>query len=108
MLEPSLEEPLPIREDLAERYRAAVSELRSALTDEKHRARAADILHGLDKIVLSPKRDGNGLTVDLYGDLARILILASKRPKPLNNNDLSLKQDLMVAGAGFEPATFGL
>ncbi len=62
------------------------------------------------------------LSIDLYGDLAGILTIASKenamknmtqKEKRLgqiavNDNYLSKPSVALVAGAGFEPTTFGL
>ena len=80
----------------------------------------------VDKIVLKPDPEGSGLLIDLHGDLAGILSIAVDSDKPLNLNGLleqqdkvvagmrsqhdlnSIRQDKMVAGAGFEPATFRL
>ena len=42
------------------------------------------------------------------GDLAGILNLAGKKDKPLEQSDPSVQQVKVVAGAGFEPATFRL
>jgi hypothetical protein len=45
------------------------------------------------------------LDIDLYGDLAGIFTLAAK-DRPLETSDPSVQQDKVVAGGGFEPATF--
>ena len=59
----------------------------------------------IERIVLIPKGEGK-LDIDLYGDLAGILSLAANANRPLDES--GLLQDKMVAGAGFEPATFRL
>ena len=74
------------------------------------------------KIVLTPKEEGKGLSIDLYGHLVGILKIASK-DKAMNNRMLETRKlekiaindnclfELsiqMVAGTGFEPMTFGL
>ncbi len=51
-----------------------------------------------EKIVLYPKKEGY-LEAEIAGDYAGLLNLAS------NGNPLKIN---MVAGAGFEPTTFGL
>ena len=63
-------------------------------------------VHSLvDKIVLTP-RDGK-LQVDLAGDLAAILAMATNK-KPAENEPDGMVQVKMVAGVGFEPTTFRL
>ena len=51
-------------------------------------------------------RDG-GLRIELRGNLAAMLSAAQKATRSPETGDLEL-QRAMVAGAGFEPATFGL
>ncbi len=74
------------------------------------------------KIVLTPKENSKELSIDLYGDLAGILKIASEdkfmknkaqKPRRLvkkyaNDNFLYEPSIKMVAGEGFEPTTFGL
>ncbi len=98
---------------MAARYQSAVGNLRNALEGEDQRAEAAEHLRGLiRKIVLTPEPEREDLRIDLHGDLAGILSIASqKRVRPGKTLNLSAsgpnKMEL-VAGAGFEPATFGL
>ena len=58
-----------------------------------------------DEIVLTPS-DG-GLQVDLRGDLAAILAIATNK-KPVGEVSDGLEQIKLVAGVGFEPTTFRL
>ena len=51
--------------------------------------------------------DGERLKITLKGDLAGMLSAARDSKRSPDTGDLSL-QVVMVAGAGFEPATFGL
>ncbi|MBX2834843.1 MAG: recombinase family protein [Micavibrio sp.] len=107
---------------MAQHYRKEVEALRDALNDENLRNEAAELLRSLvDKIVLTPKKGQKELAINLYGDLAGILSIAventsGKKQDSLvdqvkalasNDNDPDL-QIKMVAGAGFEPTTFGL
>ncbi len=74
----------------------------------------------IEKIFLTPKANQEDLSIDLYGDLAGILKIATKDKtmkdghhidrllKPLVANDNNEKSVKLVAGAGFEPTTFGL
>jgi hypothetical protein len=57
------------------------------------------------KLVVSPTE--GGFALDLYGDLAGILALASNAKQPSGRGAGGL-QVSMVAGAGFEPAAFRL
>jgi len=98
-----------------------------ALNEPEHRHEAADLIRGLiDKIVLTPKEDDSGLYIDLKGDLAGILNMATGNKSPaekrqiieqmesiseelkitedssrntLNNNGKVHVQDKLVAGA---------
>jgi hypothetical protein len=88
---------------MAEHYRAQVAALADALTSEENRAEAADLLRGLvDRIVLTPNKESKRLEIDLYGDLAGILTLATKQNRPLEESDRSVQQVKLVAGAGYQ------
>jgi hypothetical protein len=92
---------------MAQRYRKQVSALVEALNDDAHRQEATEIIRGLiERITLSPADDG-GLTIDLEGDLAGILRLASDSKKPAADAG-GLSEMKVVAGVGFEPTTFRL
>ncbi|MEW8417747.1 MAG: recombinase family protein [Candidatus Thiodiazotropha endolucinida] len=109
ILENAEEAPVLIHPQMAERYKQEVGILRESLNDPDKRTEAAEILRNLiEKIVLSPKTGESGLSIDLHGDLAGILSVATNKDKPQIESNLSLQQDKVVAGAGFEPTTFGL
>ncbi|WP_374188943.1 recombinase family protein [Thalassotalea euphylliae] len=114
---------------MAKRYQQEIKSLRVSLNKEESRTEAAELLRGLiDRIVLTPKACGKEYTVDLHGDLAGILSIATGREKKITEYDPLLEQissvseqlecvdflnestfkGKMVAGAGFEPTTFGL
>jgi site-specific DNA recombinase len=116
-----------IHPSMANRYRDEVSRLIESLNAKEHRSQAAQLLRSLiDKIVLTPKPDQDELSVDLVGDLAGILQVALDKKTPPEDREFIRKtvdtmqkaqaepelehivQDKMGAGAGFEPATFGL
>ena len=102
------EEAVLLHPNMASEYHKQVANLAQALSREENRGEAADILRSLvDRIELRPNQQGK-LEIDLYGDLAGILNLAWKKDKPLDQSDPSVQQVKMVAGAGFEPATFRL
>ena len=70
------------------------------------RTEATEALRGLiDAIVLTP--EAGSLRIELKGNLAAMLGATDKARGRRKPDDLSL-QVSMVAGAGFEPATFGL
>ena len=123
-------EPLPLlHPTMADRYRKEVTNLVESLNHKDYRTESATLIRKLvDKIVLKPDPDGTGLLIDLHGDLAGILKVAATKEKSPQLGDLSSwqakmvagvrdqlallsekeGQDKLVAGAGFEPATFRL
>ncbi len=104
--------PVLIHPNMANYYRDKIAALRAALGDELARVQAADLIRKLvDKIVLVPGTDDEGhtsLSIDLHGHLAGILSLATKAKRPLGESGLEVGYMKLVAGAGFEPATFRL
>ena len=109
---------------IANQYHKEITELIASLGTGERRQEASQLIRSLiDKIVLSPS-DG-GLVVDLHGDLAGILGISARghyskteqkllfdqieeiAGNPGKSGDTE-KQVKMVAGAGFEPATFRL
>ena len=77
-----------------------------ALERPETRTEASEALRGLiDAIVLTPNQ--GELQIELKGNLAAMLGAAQNAKRSPETGDLSL-QVVMVAGAGFEPATFGL
>ncbi len=86
-----------------------------------------DVRGLIEKISLTPVPEADEPSIDLYGSLAGILKIASKGASMSNNNsnnNTGIKKRLrqiavndnystepsieLVAGAGFEPTTFGL
>lgn len=83
LLESVEEAPVLIHPNMAARYHEQVQNLVAALNDEEIRSEAADVIRGLvDKIVLMPKENGTELAIDLHGDLAGILSIATGRGLP--------------------------
>ena len=78
-------------------YRRKVANLHEALEHEDTKAEATEIIRNLiDEIVLVPE---NGeLRIDLKGELAGILALATDKKKPAEHRD-GLEQIKLVAGA---------
>jgi hypothetical protein len=111
LLAEAVEEPVLLHPNLAQLYRQQVARLVEALNDEHHRTEAAEIIRGLiDRIELTPKEENGArmLTIELRGTLAGILSLATNSERPLRDSGLSVREITLVAGAGFEPATFRL
>ena len=91
---------------MADVYREKVGSLCRALESQESRTEAADAIRPLiDTILLEP--DGDQLKITLKGDLAGMLSAARDSKRSPDTGDLLL-QIKLVAGAGFEPATFGL
>ena len=96
-----------VRPNLAEAYLRRVSELESLLDDPQLRDEAIEAIRPMiERIVVSP-RDKGGVSLELHGDLARILALCSENAKPPPALQTGFSQSL-VAGARFELTTFRL
>ena len=99
-------EPL-VHPKLAELYRRKVNNLHLALSNPDTGTEAMEQIRELiDTITLTPSK--GRLQVELRGDLAGILSLCSQSKKSASRKNCELEQIKMVAGAGFEPATFRL
>ena len=105
-LETADEPPPLLHPEMAELYRQKVTTLAQALEHPETRTEASEALRGLiDAITLTPVQ--GALKIELKGNLAAMLSAATNAKRSPETGDLSL-QVQMVAGAGFEPATFGL
>ena len=111
--------PPLLHPNMADLYRDKVTHLARGLEHEESRTAAAEALRGLiDAIVLTPH--GGELGIEMQGNLAAMLKAAQAQSTgapmvPLGRwederspGDDDLVQIMLVAGAGFEPATFGL
>jgi site-specific DNA recombinase len=102
---PGAQVPL-LHPSLAEVYRQKVAALAEALADEALRDNAFEPMRSLlDRIVLIP--EGEELRIEIHGKLAGILELCRQGKTP-GRSRASAEQIKVVAGAGFEPATFRL
>ena len=100
------EQPI-LHPNLAQLYRRKVAQLTEALAGDETQAEAFDLIRSLvEEITLVPE-DGE-LKVELKGNLAGILQLCSTSKSPSSLSPERLEQVKLVAGAGFEPATFRL
>ena len=97
---------LVLHPEMAGLYRQKVTALAEALEHPETRTEASEALRGLiDAIVMTPAE--GTLRIELKGNLAAMLGATVQSKRSPETGDLSL-QVSMVAGAGFEPATFGL
>ena len=93
LLDSSQEAPVLFHPNMAERYHKEIRNLIASVNDADMRAEATTILRSLiDKIVLTLREDCNGLSVDLVGDLAGILSIASTHDKLAVTGELSKLQ----------------
>ena len=81
--------------------------LHDSLSDPTLRAEAMEALRSLiEKVIITP--EGDGFSVDLYGELGALITLA-ERQKQKRPGEISPGRSLsVVAGTGFEPVTFRL
>jgi site-specific DNA recombinase len=121
-LDRSVQPPPLLHPNMADLYRDKVTQLARGFQHEESRTAAAEALRGLiDAIVLTPQQ--GELKIELQGNLAAMLKAAQAQSTdsslaPLGRwgdsgdarspGDDDLVQIMLVAGAGFEPATFGL
>ena len=103
-LEQDEDEPLRLHPGLSDVYREKVANLTDALNSNETRARATDLIRELvSEIRLVPQEDS--YEIELVGELAAIMDLSERRQPQGGDQGAATK---MVAGAGFEPATFRL
>ncbi|CUJ81278.1 hypothetical protein PH7735_00001 [Shimia thalassica] len=102
--------PQPVlHPNMSSLYHAKVSNLADALNASDLRNEAAEALRALiDKVVLTPTEEG--YDIDLQGDLAGILGLATEPKAKTAEAGVAeaVLQLSLVAGVGFEPTTFRL
>ena len=104
---------LRMHPNLGNLYRQKIGDLVDALSDPAVRVEAAEAMRSLiTEIRMIPASDApDGHRIELGGDLAGILALGDAdmptRPR-LSRGCHSIESGTMVAGAGFEPATFRL
>ncbi|MFV1877799.1 recombinase family protein, partial [Nioella sp.] len=75
--------PAPVRlhPKMSETYRERVAALIQGLAESEGMEEAREAIRGLiEKIVLTPRMEGPGMTIDLHGALASLLLLATDAP----------------------------
>jgi DNA invertase Pin-like site-specific DNA recombinase len=86
---------------MSKQYKKEIASLRAALNREDSKAEASTIIRSLiDKIVLTPKPSGKEYAIDLHGDLAGILSMATGRYQKLTASNEMVSQ---VARMSFSP-----
>ncbi|ARU01821.1 recombinase family protein [Yoonia vestfoldensis] len=112
---------------MSQTYRERVAALIRGLAESEGMEEAREALRGLiEKVVLVPREEGSGLTIQLHGALASLLMLATgasthqvarmasgaqnaKSSAVAEFQDYDIIDKLvLVAGVGFEPTTFRL
>ena len=104
---PTKVEPHP---NMGQLYQRRVEQLNQLLKDESSQLEAITIIRSLiDRIEITPGEKRGDPQIQLIGGLAAILDLAvCGQEKTAIHKDGGVGRVLMVAGAGFEPATFRL
>ena len=102
------EDKIVLHPNIGELYARKIGDLKSLLQNDTTKHRATEIIRSLiEKIVVSPTGQRGKSDVVLHGELASILAYASETARSAVVS-YDVGRVLMVAGAGFEPATFRL
>ncbi|WP_138933221.1 recombinase family protein [Roseovarius arcticus] len=107
------EDTVLLHPGLADLFRKKVEDLVTSLNDPGIKTEAGELLRSLiEKIILTPADDApNGHLISLQGELAGILSFCDKdigTNANARSRATGVRQVTMVAGVGFEPATFRL
>ena len=104
LLASTKEEKVLFHPMMANRYQKEIRHLLSSLNAKEGRAEAITILRSLiDRIVITPTETGDRLTVDLMGDLAGILSIATAQDRRAVADDLSRVQPVQQTEHLSEP-----
>ena len=98
--------PVLLHPGLADRYQKEVARLTETLNAPETKAEATAIIRSLLTEIRMVPEDG-ALAIELVGELAGILALGAEQEKTPRAAAMG-RSTLLVAGAGFEPATFRL
>ena len=106
--------PVRLHPNLAELYRKKVRALHEALRDPRTQAEALEIVRSLIEQVIVRPAAGGGVEVELVGEIASMVEVAMT-PERKNAaregaalDERARRSVKVVAGTGFEPATFRL
>ena len=93
--------PLPaLHPNMAAMFHGKVMTLAAALEHDEHRDAARQALRGFLEKIIIPADDG---LLQVVGNFGEMLTAAQVGIDPVTRRSV-----MLVAGAGFEPATFGL
>ena len=102
------EDKIVLHPNIGELYARKIGDLKSLLQNDTTKHLATEIIRSLiEKIVVSPTGQRGKSDMVLHGALASILAYASETARSAVVS-YDVGRVLMVAGAGFEPATFRL
>ncbi len=114
-------DPILIHPSMAVTYRERVAALIAGLGTSAEMPAAKEALRALvDRLVLTPAKGSTGVEIELEGDLAALLRLATGSaavigtPRSAHSCEARLEDTdiigelVLVAGVGFEPTTFRL
>ena len=103
-----IEDKIVLHPNIGELYARKIGDLKSLLQNDTTKHQATEIIRSLiEKIVVSPTDLRGKSDVVLHGALASILAYASDTAQS-GAVSSGVGRVLLVAGAGFEPATFRL
>ncbi|MEM6550447.1 MAG: recombinase family protein [Pseudomonadota bacterium] len=121
LLDTTEEAPVLLHPNMAMEYRTQVANIVSGLKSDKTQRQAKETIRSLiDRVVLHPDPNGDGLLIDLHGDLAGIMRIAKNRDASapsceadaqsirlfLNTETKGdVRRGTMVGGTGLEPVT---
>jgi site-specific DNA recombinase len=101
--------PPDVHPNVSELFRAKVARLTETLNDPADRNQAAQAIRSLiTRVVLSPGPDSGEIKATLEGELGTILEWVAQRTTNTARTKMRGVSVSVVAGAGFEPATFRL
>ena len=102
------EDKIVLHPNIGELYARKIGDLNSLLQNDTTKHQATEIIRSLiEKIVVSPNGQRGKSDVIIHGALASILAYASDTAQS-GVMSSGVGRVLLVAGAGFEPATFRL
>ncbi|WP_043647300.1 recombinase family protein, partial [Caenispirillum salinarum] len=108
--QPETAAPAQTPGDLSALYRRQIGGLKALLDDPDFRSEAIGIVQGLiERIEVGPNGNAGGAKLTVHGEMARIVAAlgcAKSTKKGTGQKLASVPQMSVVAGAGFEPATF--
>lgn len=99
---------IALHPNIAETYRENVERLTTALAEDPNASLDAvpTVRSLIDRVVLTPREEGRGVDIDVFGQIASIIAMATG--KKLETGGEQERMFSMVAEEGLEPPTPGL